>query len=269
MAGNDVVAVAGQIFDDPERFERVHDIGRRKRILLGEILPVVHRVACQHHGAARGVDAHDLQAAGMAADQMHGDAGRNGAFAVVEFYATGVEIFHQRHHVIDFGLAAKPFVADAAAGGLRHLGVLDVECGVGKQTHVAGMVPMQVGDHDVIDGLGIDAGLRQRRSRCMHEATVAPLRSARGKSGVDHDGSTLAANDPDIEIHRHRPVVAVGHDEILACRAGTRGAVAYGEDFIVRQLSGHRCVLSSAAAEIKRVARERCQSRPAATAGLD
>ena len=37
VAGNDVVAVLGQIFDDAERFERVHDVRRRKRILLGEI----------------------------------------------------------------------------------------------------------------------------------------------------------------------------------------------------------------------------------------
>src|SRR5580704_11261323 len=34
MAGNDVVAIAGQIFDDAERLERVHDVRRRKRILL-------------------------------------------------------------------------------------------------------------------------------------------------------------------------------------------------------------------------------------------
>ena len=121
------------------------------------------------------MDAHDLQAAGVAADQVHGDAGRDLAFAVVEFYAPGIEIAHQRHHVVDLGLTAEPFVADAAAGGLRHLGVLDVERGVGKQVDVAGMVPMQVRDHHVLHRRRIDTRLRQRVGRRMHEAPVAPL----------------------------------------------------------------------------------------------
>jgi hypothetical protein len=128
---------------------------------------------------------------------------------------------------------------------------------------------MQVRDDHVLHRRGIDAGLRQRLGRPMHKAPVAPLGSARGKSGIDDDGAALAANDPDVKIHRHRPVVAVGHDEILARRARARSAVAHGEDFIGRQFSGHRGVQSSEAAGIKRAAYEHCQSRPATTAGLD
>jgi len=76
----------------------------------------------------------------MAADQVHRDAGRDLARAVVEFDPARIEVAHQRHHVVDLALPAKPFVADAAAGRLRHLGVLDVERGLRKQVDIAGMV---------------------------------------------------------------------------------------------------------------------------------
>ena len=138
-----------------------------------------------HDNAALGLHPHALQALGVAADLVHGDAGRQFLGAVVEFAAIGE---HLAHHGVHVGLAernAQHLVAHAAAGGVGHLGVLDMIARIGEQVVIAGMVPMHVGGDDVLDLVGFDAERLEPLADRMGDLARALLGRGFVEAGVD------------------------------------------------------------------------------------
>ena len=156
VPGNDV---GGRGREPPERsvaLEHLADIvGGRKHAAALDVGIEVGGVGCEHDVAALRLHADRLQALGVAADLVHGDAGRDLVDAVVEDDAA---VEHLAHHGDDVLLLERPLevgVAHAAPGGVGHLGVLQMIARARKQIVVAGVVVMQVADDDVLDGLGL------------------------------------------------------------------------------------------------------------------
>ena len=111
----------------------------------------MRRVAGEHHGAARGLAAHHHQPGGVAVREAQADAGREVLVAGVEHDMVGVELADELRDGLAVERRAHLAVADLAAGGERHLGVLDVEPGVRESAQRAGMIVVQVGQDHVLD----------------------------------------------------------------------------------------------------------------------
>ena len=117
----------------------------------------MRRVRRQHHRPARGLDPHHLQAVGMAADAMHGHPGRDLAFAGMEGDAVAIDMPHHGRDVLDRERMPQHAVAHAAPGGVAHLAILQMKARIGEAVEIAGVVVMQMRDHDIPDAVGLDA----------------------------------------------------------------------------------------------------------------
>jgi hypothetical protein len=130
-------------------------------------------------------------------------------------------------------------MAHAAPGAERHLAVLQVECGVGEQIVVAGMVVMHVADDDVADLFGVDPDRHEAVARAAQELAPALFRHRRIEPGVEDQRPALADDRPDEIIERHGPVMRVAAIEVLARPALVMG-IAHGIDFV--SVGGHRAL---------------------------
>ena len=169
-------------------------------------------VGRQHHRAARGLDPHHLQAVGMAADAMHGHAGRNLAVAGMEGDALAIDMAHHQRDVLDRERMPHQAVAHAAPRRVAHLAILQMEARIGKAIEIAGVVVMQMGDDDVADRIGLDAKACQRIDRIERQLAGARLGLFGVEAGIDQDVAAAAADQPDevIEVLR-RGVVRIGY----------------------------------------------------------
>ena len=134
-------------------------------------------------------------------------------------------------------------MAHPRAGDIGHLARLDVEPGAREQVMIAGVVVMQMGQDDLLDGRRVEAEPNHRLAGTGQELTLARSRDRPIEAGVDHDDALVVADHPDEIGHRHRPVVGIAADEALAALAA-RAPVANRMDPIVRrrclQVRGHR-----------------------------
>ena len=98
--------------------------------------------------AAPGFHPHALQALGVAADMVDGDARLDLILAVVKGGAPGEHLAHHGDDVVDFERQLQRRMAHAAAGSIGHLDVLQVIVRPREKIVIADMVVMQVADDD-------------------------------------------------------------------------------------------------------------------------
>jgi hypothetical protein len=238
MSGDDRVGRGGEGVHGAIALQHLDHIGHdRKGPVLLEIGIEVRGIRGQHHPAAPRHHPGDLQAAGMPADPVHGDAGRHLALAVMEPGAAGEDPPHHLDHILGLEGAAQVGVAHAASGAERHLPVLQVIMRIRKHVVVSAMVVVHVGDDDVLDLLGLDADRLQPHGGGAQVLALALGAHLRGEAGVEDEAAILALDRPDEIVERHRHVVLVAADEILR-RMAEEMRVFDGVDFIDRQL-GH------------------------------
>ena len=98
---------------------------------------------------------------------------------------------------------------------------------------------MQMGDDDVLDGVGRDAEIRQRIDRIERELAGTRLRLFGVEAGIDQDVAAAAADQPDeiIEVLR-RGLVRIGDQEIQMRGARRHRRIAQRVDFVG---ISHRC----------------------------
>jgi hypothetical protein len=77
------------------------------------------------------------------------------------------------------------------------------------------MVVVHVGQHDVLDGIAVDADQRERFDRAAQKPTLARRGDLGGKAGVDDDGMMRGDRDPHEIVHRHRAVMRVAADKMV------------------------------------------------------
>ena len=114
----------------------------------------------------------------MAADAMHGDAGRDLAVAGMKGDALAIDMAHHQRDMLNRKRMPQQPKAHAAPGGEAHLAILQMKPRIGKAIEIAGVVVMQMGDDDVSDVVGAHPKGRQRIDRIERELAIPQLASA-------------------------------------------------------------------------------------------
>src|ERR1700728_399755 len=122
-------------------------------------------------------------------------------------------------------------MSHGATGAIGQLRILNVEARRGKQRHMARMIVVHVGDHDIPYRGRVHAqGGKPRADRAQQLAPA--FGGGRGiKSGINHDGALSRADDPYVVVQRHglRMVIAAQKVQIAE---PVEMAVAHGIDAI-------------------------------------
>ena len=188
-------------------------------------------VGGEHDVAEPRLHPHRLQAFGMAADVVHGDARHDLVFAVVERATARKDLAHHGNDVLDLERQPQRPMAHAASGGVGHFAVLQVIARLRKQIVVAAMVVMQVADDDVLDAVGRDAKRSEPLAHRLDHLALALLAHRLVEAGIDHDGAGRPDDRPDEEVERLQHVVGIAVDIIRRRRARVV-AVTDGIDFV-------------------------------------
>ena len=80
-------------------------------------------------------------------------------------------------------------MAHAAAGGVGHLGILEVIARIREQVVIAGVIPMHVGRDHMIDMIGLDAERFEPVADRLDDLAAAFLGGLFVKTGIDHEGA--------------------------------------------------------------------------------
>ena len=135
--------------------------------------------------------------------------------------------------VLDLEGMRQPRISHVAPGGIGQLALLKMEARVRKPVEIAGMVVMQMGEDDILDRIHIDVERAERLHRTAQERPFPLLRYLRVEAGVDDEGAAAAPRHPHEIVHRHRPVVRIAADEMLAAPR-LAGGIADGEELVFR-----------------------------------
>ena len=106
-------------------------------------------------------------------------------------------------------------MAHVAAGRVVQFHLLQMELRIGEAVKIADMVVVHVGQHDVPDGIAVDADQGQRLDRAAQKPPLARRGDLGGKAGIDYDDVLRRDRDPHEIIHRHRAVMRVAADEMV------------------------------------------------------
>ena len=234
MAGNEAVGMAGEAFDRLPAQRHVADIvDDRERAAALQIGVVMRGIGRQHHRPARGLDLDHLQAVGMAADTMHGDAGRDLAVAGIEIDALAIDMAHHLRDVLDRERMSQQSVAHAASRRVSHLALLEMEARVREAVEIAGVVVMQMRHDNVANARRRDAEALQRIDRIERQLARPRARLLGVEAGVDQDLAALPSDQPDeiVEILR-RAVMRVGRKEVHVGGARRHRRITQRVDFV-------------------------------------
>ena len=233
MAGDDELRGGGAVDQTRKPVQhglQISDDG--KRLSRKEILVVMRRVRGKDEPARAGFDPHRLQAARMAADGDHLNAGCDGGIAVMESDAARVDV---PDHLTDMLCRERHLqgrMAHARAGSKRHFGGLQVELRLGKRLQPAGVIVMQMGDDHRGHIRCINPEIGEHPGRVREDRTVAALTFARIIAGIDHNRTVFIADDPDEIVHRVRAGVVVVKNKRLRACSGVALGVFQGEYFV-------------------------------------
>jgi len=232
MPGDNVRRGIGQAVKELESLKHFRDVvDDGERAALFKIVVEMRGVGSQHHPAAPGPNARALQSGGVAADAMHGEAGRELVIAVVEDGFFFVNVANHLEHVFEVEGRAKRLMGHGATRGERHFPILQVETRGGEAVEIAGVVVMEVGDDHVRNAVGIDADEAQRIDRMAQPFAAAPNGGFVGKAGVEDKSGIAAPRHPDEIIEIGGELVRIGGDEIFVRVPIAKMAVANGEKF--------------------------------------
>lgn len=238
MARDDVVARIGEAQKEVKAFEHFGNVvNDRERAALFEVVVEVRGIGCENDPAAAGPDAGALQAGGMPADAMQGEAGSEFIIAIVKDGALGVDVADHLENVFKIEGGAKLAMAHRAARGESHFAILQMKTSKRKAIEIASVVVMEVRDNYVGNAIGIDADEAQRIDRVSKRFAAAANGRFVGEAGIEHEGGISAPSDPDEIVEVGCEFVRIGGNEVLLWVAVAKVAVADGEDF--KWFDGH------------------------------
>src|SRR5262245_44991734 len=111
-------------------------------------------------------------------------------------------------------------MAHAAAGGVGHLGILDVIARIGAAIVIAGMVPVHMRRDHMIDLVGPNAERLQPFTDRMGDFARAFLCRRVVKTRVADESAMRTLNDPDVVGDRRHLVMRIAKDVILRALTG-------------------------------------------------
>src|SRR6185312_16230364 len=164
--------------------------------------------------------AHTLQALGVPSHLMDGDSGRELLNAIMKFHTIREDLSDHRQHVAFAERNTQHLMAHAAAGGVSHLGILDVIARIGKEIVVAGMVPMHVRRDHVVDFVGRNTERLQTLSNGMDDLAGALLCRHFIETRVADESAVRTLDNPNVVGDRCHLVMRIAKDVILRALAG-------------------------------------------------
>src|SRR5215208_3315974 len=208
----------------------------RKRTLTRHVLVKMADIGGDYDKSSAGPDANELKSGRMASRRMYRKAGSELGVAIVEQDAACIVEPHDSADVLDLERMRQPRISHEAPRGIRKLAFLEMESRVRKPVEISHMVVMQMREDDIFDRIHIDVERAERLHGTAQERPLPLLRYLRVETGVDDEGTPSSFRHPHEVVHRHRPVVRVAADEMVAapCLAG---GVADGEELVF--LVGH------------------------------
>lgn len=232
VAGDNVPGRIGQAVKKVEAFEHLRDIvNDRKRAALFEIVVEMRGVGGQDDPSAARPDAGALQAGGMAAEAVHGEAGREFIIAVVEDGSFRIDVTDHLQDVFEVERRAEFAMGHQAAGGEGHFAILKMKAGDGKAVEIAGVVVVEMRDDYFGDAIGIDADEAQGIDGMAKPFALAADGRFIGEAGVEDKGGIGATCDPDEVVEVGGGFVRIGGDEIVLRMAIAEVAIANGKQF--------------------------------------
>ena len=123
---------------------------------------------------------------------------------------------HDADHVLDLERMGEERMAHVMPGRVVQLGLLQMKLRLGKAVEGADVVVVHVGQDHVGDRVAVEPDHRQRLGRAAQMPPAARGGDLGGKAGVDHKAALGPDRRPDEIIHRHRPVMRVAADEMVA-----------------------------------------------------
>src|SRR5262249_24977066 len=156
----------------------------------------------------------------MTAYLMHGDTRRELLNSIVEFDSISEYFSHHRKHVAFAERNAQHLMTHAAAGGVGHLGVLDVIARIGEQVVVAGMIPVHVGGDHVINLVGCNTERLQALAYGMNDGARAFLGGGFVEAGIADKRAVRPLDHPDVIRDRCHLIMRIAENVIfraLAC----------------------------------------------------
>src|SRR6185295_7248552 len=130
----------------------------------------------------------------------------------------------------------QPRISHKAPGGIRKFTLLEMEARIRKPVEISHMIVMQVREDDILDIIGTDIERAKRLHRATQESPLSLPGYFRVESGIDDKGATSSPCQPHEIIHRHRAVVRIAADEMLA-PPRLAGGIADGKELVF--LLGH------------------------------
>lgn len=106
-------------------------------------------------------------------------------------------------------------MAHGAAGGERHLAILQMEARIGETIEIAGVVVMEMSDDYIGNAIRIDADKTQRIDGVTNPFAAAANGCFVGEAGVKNERSIAAARHPDEVIEVGGELMGIGRDEIF------------------------------------------------------
>ena len=111
-----------------------------------------------------------------------------------------------------------------------------MELRVRKPVEISHMVVMQMREDDIFDLVRTDVERTKRLHRATQERPLSLLGYFRVESGINDKGATSSSCQPHEIVHRHRAVVRIAADEMIAAPR-IAGCIADGEELVF--LIGH------------------------------
>src|SRR6195952_6100584 len=110
----------------------------------------------------------------------------------------------------------QPRISHEAPRGIGKLTFLEMESSLWKPVEITHMVVVQVGQDDILNLVRIDIERGERLHWARQERPLSPLRHIRVEPGIDNKGAASPLCQPPEIGHRHRAVVRIAANEMLA-----------------------------------------------------
>src|ERR1700712_1108018 len=110
----------------------------------------------------------------------------------------------------------QPRISHEAPRGIGKLTFLEMESSLWKPVEITRMVVVQVAQDDILNLVRIDIERGERLHWATQECPLSPLRHFRVDPGIDNKGAASPLCQPQEIVHRHRAVVRIAADEVLA-----------------------------------------------------
>src|SRR6185436_9909555 len=130
----------------------------------------------------------------------------------------------------------QPRISHKAPRGIRKLALLEMETRIRESVEITRMIVMQMREDDILDIIRTDIERTKRLHRATQKRPLSLSGYFRVETGIDDKGATSSPCQPHEIIHRHRAVVRIAADEMLA-PPRLAGGIADGKELVF--LLGH------------------------------